>query len=288
MKSKYLYRLLLVVPVLLVVLSLSSCKSKSDDSKLIAEVGDADLYLSEIGFLFEGKIFSSEDSAKIIKKYATEWVEEQLIIQTAASSDKVNQKEIERKTADFKNDLLIHALLNAEIELQLDTAVSEEELDTYYKNHQHDFQLNDYLVKVLYLKIPIDAPDIEKIGSAYKLNKESNLETIEVYAKKYASNFYYDIESWIYFDDLLKEIPLHDINKDSFILKRSKIRFEENGFYYFLNIVDYKLKNSTSPLSFEKENIKARIINERIKTLRIAIEQDLINKGYNENEVNIY
>ena len=142
--------------------------------------------------------------------------------------------------------------------------------------------------QVLYLKIPLDAPDIDKMGSAYKLRNEDDLETIEIYAKMYASNFYYDIDNWIYFDDLLKEIPLHDINKDRFILKLSKLRFEESGFYYFLNILDYKLKNSTSPISFERENIKARIINLQIKELRETIKNDIIKKAYEDSKVTLY
>lgn len=276
-----------IVPLILALL-LISCKTNTDTSRLLARVGEKELHLSEIGYIFDNKILSPEDSARIIADYCQNWVNDQLIIAAANKNENVNKKEIERKADNFKNDLLIHAILNQETKAQLDTVVSENELKSYYRKHQDDFQLNDYLVKVLYLKIPLDAPDINKISSAYKLRREKDLETIATYAKTYASNFYYDIDSWIYFDDLLKEIPLHDINKDRFILKRSKIRFEESGFYYFLNIVDYKLKNSTSPLSFEKENIKARIINERIKALKLSIQQDLIKKGYDENEVDIY
>jgi hypothetical protein len=144
------------------------------------------------------------------------------------------------------------------------------------------------LVKVLYLKIPFDAPDIEKVANLYKLNRESDKTDIEIYAKIYASNYYYDVENWIYFDDLLKEIPLQDINKDKFIMKRSKIRFEENGYYYFLNVIDYKLKNTTSPLNFEKNNIKERIINTRVKELRAQIKEEIISKAYDKNKVKTY
>ncbi len=277
-----------VFSMVVLPLTLLACNQQQDNSRLLAKVGDKELHLAEIDYLFQGKLLNNDDSTVIISKYVNRWVNEQLMVQAAEDNENINLETIERKTADFKNDLLIHALLNQEVKNRLDTTVAEAEMKAYYKAHQNDFQLNDYLVKVLYLKIPLDAPDIEEVGTAYRLNKQTDLETIETYAKMYASNFYYDIESWIYFDDLLKEIPLQDINKDRFILKRSKIRFEENGFYYFLNIVDYKLKNSTSPLSFERKNIKARIINERIKALRTEIQQDLINKGYEQNEVTIY
>ena len=179
---------------------------------------------------------------------------------------------------------LEHKLVNE----KLDTVVSDDEIQKYYNAHQADFQLNDYLVKVLYLKIPVDAPDIDKIGMYYKLYKETDIEEIDVYAKIYATNYYYDEQHWIYFDDLLKEVPLQDINKDRFIMKRSKTRFEEGGYYYFLNVLDYKLKNSTSPLSFERENIKERIINIRVKELRNEIKQEIISKAYDNNAIKRY
>lgn len=261
-----------------------SCGSEENEGKLIASVGDYELYSTDLVFLN----YTSKDSAEKVSHYVDKWVEQHILIDEAEKDPEIDQTGIEKKVADFKHDLLIHQLENSRINDQLDTVVSTKEIEAYYQDHKDDFQLNDYLVKVLYLKIPLDAPEIEKIGAAYKLRKDEDLETIEVYAKMYASNFYYDIESWIYFDDLLKEIPLQDINKDRFILKRSKIRFEENGFYYFLNIVDYKLKNSISPLSFERENIKARIINLRIKKLREEIKNDIIKKAYEENKVNLY
>ena len=206
----------------------------------------------------------------------------------AKENDQIDEEQIERKVEEFKKELYILEMEQQMVNEKLDTNVSDEAIKKYYESHQDEFQLNDYLVKVLYIKIPVDAPEIDRIGNKYKLYRPSDIEDIEIYAKIYASNFYYDEENWIYFDDLLKEIPLQDINKDRFIMKKSKIRFEENGYHYFLNILDFKLKNTLSPLSFEKNNIKERILNMRIKDLRETIKNDLIKEAYESNSVKIY
>ena len=268
----------------LISLAFTACSGGEDKGELLAKVGEQELYANDLSFLE----FTTEDSAEIVSAYINSWVADHILVEEANNTEQIDHQSIDQRVNQFRNDLLIHELENIKINEQLDTAVSEAEIKDYYNEHEDDFQLNDYLVKVLYLKIPVDAPDIEKIGNAYKLRKDEDLSTIEIYAKVYASNFYYDIDSWIYFDDLLKEIPLHDINKDRFILKRSKLRFEENGFYYFLNIVDYKLKNSISPLSFERENIKARILNLRIKKLRETIKNEIIKKAYEQGKVTLY
>ena len=271
------------VVALALLFFLISCSSENK-GRLIAKVGDKELYSDDIKFLN----YSASDSEDVVSRFVSDWAEEQILVAAAEENENIDLLSIERKVERFRNELLIYQLENDEIEAKLDTTVSDQEIENYYKAHKDDFQLNDYLVKVLYLKVPFDAPEPEKISDAYKLNQAEDLKTVEIFAKMYASNFYYYLESWIYFDDLLKEIPLHDINKDKFILKRSKIRFEEDGYYYFLNIVDYKLKNSISPLSFERENIKARIINLRITNLREEIKNDHIKKAYEEGKVELF
>lgn len=242
---------------------------------------------SDLEHLFT-KPMSIEDSVKISSDFITKWTEDQTIIHESQYVKSINLEEIDRKTERYKNTLIIHQFENDYILKNLDTIISENEIIAYYKSHQNDFQLNDYLVKVLYLKIPFDAPDTDQIDKQYALYKSGDMEKIEDYAKLYASNFYYDEENWMYFDDLTKEIPLKNINKDKFITRKSKIKIDENNFYYYLNVIDYKLKNTVSPIEFERANIKQRILNSRIKTLRENIKTEFIQKANNEKAIKIY
>lgn len=267
---------------------LLSCSGSADKGKLLAAVDEKKLYQSDLNFLFAHNRYSFDDSVELVQNYIDSWLKEQILVQEANKNNKIDLTVIDSRVENFRNDLLINELESIAVQERLDTVITEKEIQQYYLNNQKEFQLNDYLVKVLYLKIPLDAPDIETVAQAYKLNSPSDLESVQIYAKIYATNFYYDINNWIYFDDLLKEIPLQDINKDNFILKKGKTRFEEGGYYYFLNVIDYKLKNTTSPLSFEKENIKSRIINTRIKEIREDFKNEIITKAYASGTVKTY
>lgn len=275
------------IPILLIFSIITSCSSGEDKGEVIASVNEAELFEADLNDYLSSLQYETTDSAEIATEYVDQWVQDQILVQAAQSNEKVDQEVIDKKVEDFRNELLILELEEQLVDERLDTNISDKEIKAYYDSHQQDFQLNDYLVKVLYLKISSDAPDLDKIGQQYKLYREKDIEEIEVYAKIYATNYYYDEDNWIYFDDLLKEIPLQDINKDRFIMKRSKVRFEEQGYYYFLNIIDYKLKNTTSPLNFEKKNIKERILNIRIKELREEIKNEIISKAYNDGAVKI-
>ena len=58
--------------------------------------------------------------------------------------------------------------------------------------------------------------------------------------------FYYNPEEWIFFDDLLKELPiLENYSKVEYIKKKKKTIIEYNDYVYFVNIFDYIIKNGT-------------------------------------------
>lgn len=271
----------------LIICLFYACNSKKDEV-VIAEVFDQKLYQEDLNTFLNKNSFSEEDSNIIINEFVQSWIENKTISHYAILSTEIDLKSIEQKTLKYKEELLEHHYQNYKIKTLLDTNISNEEIKNYYDSHKEDFQLKDYLVKVLYIKLQEDAPNIDEISKWYKLKKETDFEKITNYVNLYASNFYFDKKNWIFFDEITKEIPLNDINKDKFITRKSMVKFQEDGFYYFLNIIDYKLKNSDSPLEFEKENIKNRILNQRIYTLRTQVNLNLINQAKNENAIKKY
>jgi len=57
---------------------------------------------------------------------------------------------------------------------------------------------------------------------------------------------------------------------------------------YFLNIKGFKIRNSVSPLSFEKENIRNIILNKRKLELISKMKQDVYNDAANSKKIEIY
>lgn len=265
---------------------LYACESNSK-SKTIAKVYEFELTEED---LKHEALRKSEnlDSGAFTESFIKKWINQMVVIHHANLESGIDINEINKKVDDYKNQLLVHFYENEVIKRDLDTIVKEETIKDYYQKNKIDFQLKDYLVKVLYLKVSEDAPDLNKVANWYRLNGENDAESIIKYASMYATNFYFDQTNWIYFDEITKEIPLTDINKDRFITKKGDIKFNEEGYIYFLNIIDYKLKNAVSPIEFEKDNIKQRILNARILQLRKKINTDLIQKAENENAIKRY
>ena len=68
----------------------------------------------------------------------------------------------------------------------------------------------------------------------------------------------------------------------------SKFEFNFTLNHYFVNIKGFKIRNSLSPLGFEKENIKNIILNKRKLQLINKMIEDVYNDAANTNKIEIY
>lgn len=258
-----------------------SCRSEVKEREYIAQVYNERLYKEDIPKDIQ------EDKMKL-DIYVEQWVETQILYYQARTETRIDEDAILQQVDEFKRELYYYHLEEILLKDKLDTNISEQEVLNYYNQNKDEFLLKDFLVKVLYLKVGVDAPDLNKIKRSYLLKNPKDIEEIIQYAKIYSSNFYYDEENWIYFDDILKEVPLKDIAKERFITQRKKLYFDDGNYVYFLNILDYKLKDAVSPLSFERDNIRKKILNIRQKKLRQEIKKEIITKEYEKGNVTIH
>jgi len=253
----------------------------------LAQVGEKFLFMDE---LIDEVPFglSKEDSASFVDQFVEKWTKEEAILQRAKHELPEDALNVEKQLKDYERSLILYAYEKELIKQQLDTVVSAKEIQDYYQKNQENFKLQDYIVKVFYLKAGLDAPKLDEVRKWYKLSKEENVESLLSYAPVHAVNYYYNEENWVYFDDVLKVIPLTDINKPSFIRNKRKITFQEGEFVYFLNIMDYKLKDAVSPLSLESEKIKSIILNIRANELKKKIREELHNEAKRSQSIKTF
>ena len=99
----------------------------------------------------------SMDSANQYKAFVEQWVEYE--VYKAEIKEKYPSEVwrlIHLRSESFKGDLAQFYLEETELRKQLDTIVTMEEIQHYYDNHKDEFILHDYIVKALYIKIPVD------------------------------------------------------------------------------------------------------------------------------------
>ena len=74
-----------------------------------------------------------------------------------------NQKDFQKQLEDYRKTLIIYSYEKELIRQKLDTNVAQEEIKAFYEENKQNFNLRDDILKVRYLKVAKNAPQIKKI-----------------------------------------------------------------------------------------------------------------------------
>ncbi len=281
----------LVVGTIMLLL-VNSCTSSDDQSqlhtgKVLARVFDFKLYDSDLRDVIPDGI-TSEDSARRIKLFINSWVKEKLLVHKAEANLGKNPKNMEKQLADYKNSLIIYAYEKELVRQRLDTIVSDAMIQEYYNVHPKDFELKDNILKVVYVKVNKKVPNLTKLRTLIKSDKPKDKTELEVYCKQFGQNYFLDDNVWLLFEDLLKEVPIETYNKELFLQNNRFIELADSASFYFVNIKGFMTRNSHSPLSFERENIRSIIINKRKREMVDQMHKDLYQDAIENKDIEIY
>lgn len=248
--------------VFVFVLLFSSCfRGAESDRQVIARVKHAYLYADELNGVIPSGL-SEKDSMAFVVRYVNQWIERQLIISDAENLLIPTEKNFKKKIRDYRNSLLIFEWEKKMLFEKLDSVVTDEEIAEYYETNQEEFVLQSDIVRVLYIKLNINSPFASEAMSLLQ-NEPFNKEKSEQFCRKYAVNYFLDIKSWLYIDELQKEIPLSDQQRRELSPGNSVLQFKDNEYIYFLKVIDIRLKGSISPLALENQTIHDIILQKR-------------------------
>jgi hypothetical protein len=161
---------------------------------------------------------------------------------------------------------------------RMDTLVNDSELVDYYNSNPTSFNLSTNIVKALYIKLPVETPNIEKIKRLTRSNDQSDLQDLEKICYQFAEKFDDFNEEWVPFDRISVELPSEIDNEENFLRRTPFYESSDSANIYLVNFRDYKLRSSLAPYEYVKDDIKRIIWNNR----RIQFFQNLENGIYND------
>jgi hypothetical protein len=264
-----------------------SLLEKEEEGVVIARVENKKLLLADIDDVVPQGI-PTGDSILIINNYIQNWIKENLILQKAELNLIENQKDVQKQLEDYRNSLIIYAYEKELIRQKLDTNITTIEIKQFYENNQQNFELRDDIVKVRYLKVAKNAPQLKKIRKVYKTTKPEEIVKLNEYAHQFSEKFFLNDSIWIMFDELIKEVPLSVADRKGFFKNVNHVEVEDSLSYYFVYLNDYRLKHDVSPLSFEESNIKNIIINKRKLNLLNKVKSELYQEALLNKDIEIY
>jgi len=271
--------------VIIFSILLGAC-SPQPEGDLVAEAFGNKLYSAEIAKVV-GDDLTFEDSVFITKEYINVWLSKQVLLNKADEVLTAAEKDKSKALEQYRLDLLTYEVLNKLANQQLDTSVDEEELQEYYDNNSDEFELSQNILKIIFYKIPRSTKDANMLWSSFKAGDESVTGMLKDLAKE-NGNYYDDDQSWVYFDDILKEIPINTYNQEHYLNNNKYIQLDDGDMVYFIKILDFKIRSTTSPFSMERSNIRDILVMKRQQKLVRSIETKLLDEAYSKKQIRTF
>lgn len=266
--------------ILALMLLATACqdRNKQASRKPVAEIGNAVLYYDELDHIIQ-KGVSKEDSAALVQNYVNRWAKRTLLLQRAEENLSADMKEeIAEQLEESRINLVIYQYQRQMMLEKMDTTLTEAELENYYAQNEKSFTLNSNIVRAVFIQLPVETPDLDKIRTLARSNSQADMQQLERICYQFAEKFDDFNEEWVLMDRLSVELPYEIENEENFLKRTTFYETSDSTSVYMISFRDYRLRSTLAPFEFVRDDIKRIIINSR----RFEFIQSLENAIYNE------
>ena len=283
--NKTTYHLRKVVLWSSLFLFLLSC-NESKGGK-VCKIGNTVLHEEELKTRID--LFINDFSeAEAREKAISQWADQQRIeIEMKNSSPKVLiQNKLQSEDELMKLNLF--ELENDYIQKSLDTTINKKEIQEYYDAHRDNYKSKSYIVRALLITIPDTISKTINLEKYYLLKNDKDRDKIKNYANLYASNYYFEEQRWIYFDDLVRGIPMSNQSKEQLIKGDGHGTFERSGKITYINILSFRTKTISAPMEIEEDRIRKDILTRRANKIRSTVKETILENVNEKYPISYY
>ncbi|MDO9511804.1 MAG: hypothetical protein Q7J34_08595 [Bacteroidales bacterium] len=278
--------------ILLIATMASSCSwfdSKlRPNERILARANKDYLYESAITDLVPPGT-PTADSTAMVKSFIENWIRDRLIINEAEKNLADDKKDFSKQLENYRNSLLTYSFENDIINKNLDTLITESEIENYYEQNKDNFILKDNIVRAAYVKILKDS--IKAIRTARKYLEADTIlsyDRFEKFCLNRTQGYLISYTSWYLFRDLMNQVPIVTYNEEAFLKNSKLVEQESDIFLYIIRFYNFKVRDAVSPLAFERQNIRGILLNLRKVQLIKKHREDIFTKALKNKNFEIY
>ncbi len=269
--------------------ALCGCGSLSlyddDRGEKLAQVGDSVLYSGSV-VATEG--LTPQDSLAHQKLFIEQWVQEQIRLSAALEQNQEHLKSIEDQIKAYRETLLKDNFQAQYIKRNINTEVTPEQIEQYYKANGKGFRLPGAIVKVHIARIPSEAREAEQLQELFRSDKAQDMTEFIALCQKNDYSYEDLTQSWIPFISILEKIPFSQTDFDSFLRKNSFYQIQDDQYNYMMRIEERRFTGDNSPLEMLQEHIKRIILHSRETELIKRLDDSLLTRALNTGELEIF
>ena len=276
--------------LIILILTVFSCDwtIKSTHQDAIARVNSTFLTKDKIDVsLFDG--VSVQDSLIQIQNIINDWATQQLLHDGALLNlEAQKQKEFETLVKDYKRDLLTSAYLEAMTKQNLDTIISNHELELAYKQNKELFNLKEDLIKLRYINHNLSMSNSNEIKRRFKRYNAEDRAILDTISLQFNSFFLND-SVWINSNQVISKIgPLQKGFNKVLLKKQNFIQLKDSLGLYLMQVKDVLEIGQQSPLAYVTPTLKQIIINKRKLKLVNQLKSEIVNDALRNKKFEIY
>ena len=266
----------------------STCQEKHEDKgEVLASVYGKNLYRTDLDDIFYEGI-SYNDSVLRSKVYIDKWVRNQLLVRQAENNLEPEQLDFSKRLEEYRNSLVINKYETELIKQNLDTKVTEDQIQEYYNENSDEFRLNRDIVRIATVNLPRDS---KKKWLFIKLLRDYDsimIDSVTSLSKEYALDWNMDVEQWHNFDEVAEKFKLNVTDNKSFLNENKYYVVINDDVYSVIRFCKYRVMGDVSPCEIEVDRIKYIILSNRKKDLLEKLYDDLYSKAVQENAFDVF
>ena len=254
----------------------------------LARVNDALLYEDAIDFSFiEGR--TEVDSILFVQNIINDWATTQLLIDGAILNLNENiQVDFEKLVQQYKSDLYTSAYVEALVSQNLDTLVSDSELQKVYVANKQLFVLKEDLLKLRYININASISNLKEIKKRFKRFNYHDKIRLDSISIQFIS-FYLKDSIWIKSDQVVSKIKPLQLGFNKVLLKKPNfIQLKDSLGLYLIQINEFLERGNPAPIEYVSPTLKQIVINNRKLKLIKKLKSDIVDDAIKNKKFEIY
>jgi len=268
-------------------LFLTACNLFLAKDEPVAKVGERILTMKELSGYIPNYL-DATDSALWADDYVKKWVQRELLLLKAEDNLKTEQKDVSKELEEYRNSLLVYRYKNELVKGEMDTTVTESNIQKYFNEHRESFILNRNIVKAIYIKIPVQVSNPDNIKDLCMSDNKEKQAKLDEYCMSYAKAYDRFNDDWVAADMVLKNTPAEIKDQNQFLERNRFVESSDMNYYYIVCIRDYRLSGQVSPIEYVQNDIKNLILSKQKIEFLKQIEKDIYKEGVENNKVKLF
>ncbi len=287
-ETTFVMKVTLVLGFLMVLLSSCSEIGTQDGSMVLARVKSEVLAKSDAEENMPLGL-SEEDSLQWMSHFIYSWATDELLFDLATYNlETSSQQDLESLVDQYRTELYINAYIEALVDREMDTVVTNEQAHAVYEENKSSFNLNEPLIKLRYIKLNADYEGLNEVKKRFVRfndNDQSHLDSISIQFK----SFFLNDSVWVRGEEVLQSISILRAKDRLDVLKKPNfVQLQDSIDLYLVQVNAVLDRNETAPLTYMMPTVRQIVLNQRKLNLVSQFKKDVIKDAINNRTLEVY